>query len=92
MIIRDVMMPQKDGYQLSEALRGNALTSHVPIILLTAKGDDNSKLTGLSRQVDENLTKPFSADELRSRLLTYWKLGKYCESVLALSSSTGKSK
>ncbi len=64
LIISDVMMPQKDGFELTEALRKNTGTSHIPLILLTAKTALESKIKGLKSGADLYLTKPFSPEEL----------------------------
>jgi len=64
LIISDVMMPQKDGFELTEALRKNTGTSHIPLILLTAKIALESKIKGLKSGADLYLTKPFSPEEL----------------------------
>lgn len=68
LIISDIMMPVKDGYQVTAELRENPLTNHIPIVLLTAKGDRDSRLKGWDEKADEYLTKPFDADELNLRL------------------------
>ncbi|WP_422359220.1 hybrid sensor histidine kinase/response regulator transcription factor [Reichenbachiella sp.] len=64
LIICDVMMPEKDGFELTKALKNNSLSSHVPIILLTAKSTLKSRVEGLESGADAYLNKPFSVDEL----------------------------
>ena len=68
LIISDVMMPKKDGFEVVTTLRQHTATSHIPIILLTAKSALDSRLEGLSRGADVYLTKPFSPKELVIRV------------------------
>ncbi len=67
-IISDVMMPQMDGYQLTRAIKSDHRTSHIPLILLTAKDDRQSRLQGWQDKADEYLTKPFDPQELSVRI------------------------
>ena len=67
-IISDVMMPEMDGFEATHHLRQMDETSHIPIILLTARGDKESRLKGWYEKADEYLTKPFDVDELLIRL------------------------
>jgi YesN/AraC family two-component response regulator len=67
-ILSDVMMPKKDGYKVCRTLKKNFRTSHIPIVLLSAKADKVSKIEGLKYGADAYLTKPFDASELLIRL------------------------
>lgn len=64
LIVSDVMMEKMDGIELSRKIRNNSHTSHIPIILVTAKGDRDSKIEGLSEGVNDFITKPFDEQEL----------------------------
>ena len=68
LILSDVMMPEKDGFEVLDVLKNDPRTSHIPILLLTAKADVASKLSGLSRGADAYLSKPFNKAELLATL------------------------
>ncbi len=67
-IISDLMMPGKNGYEVCNELKTHELTSHIPIILLTAKADLESRMQGWAEQADEYLAKPFDEGELKIRV------------------------
>ncbi|VGO12659.1 Sensor histidine kinase TmoS [Pontiella desulfatans] len=68
LIISDVMMPLMDGTQLCAELKSNPLTSHIPIILLTARTAQEHELEGLKAGADAYVTKPFAIDLLKARI------------------------
>ncbi|MEM6697471.1 MAG: ATP-binding protein, partial [Bacteroidota bacterium] len=63
-IVSDVMMPEKNGFELCETLKADVRSSHIPIILLTAKVDLNARLEGLGKGANAYLSKPFHQEEL----------------------------
>jgi len=67
-IISDVMMPEMNGFELCLLLKSDILTNHIPIIMLTAKSDVKSTLTGLSYGADAYVSKPFYKKELLLRI------------------------
>ena len=67
LVVSDVMMPGTDGYTLCRTLKGDPALEHVPVILLTARADEASRLEGLAEGADAYLAKPFSAEELLTR-------------------------
>lgn len=68
LVILDIMMPGEDGLQVCKKLRGKPETAGIPIILLTAKGDETDKVVGLELGADDYVAKPFSPKELVARV------------------------
>lgn len=64
LILSDVMMPIKDGFALCDTLKQDERTSHIPIVLLTARAAVSDRIAGLRRGADAYLVKPFSREEL----------------------------
>lgn len=67
-ILSDVMMPEIDGFELTRQLKNHEVTSHIPILLLTARADMDSKIEGLTDGADDYISKPFHKEELMVRL------------------------
>ena len=88
-IISDVMMPEKDGYQVCDRLKNDERTSHIPIILLTAKADAASRVAGLSRGADAYLAKPFDLTELLVQISTLLENRKRMAAHFAKTIQTG---
>ena len=67
-ILSDVMMPVMDGIRMLDTVKNDFRTSHIPVVLLTAKADIASRLEGLERGADAYITKPFNREELKVQL------------------------
>ena len=76
LVLTDVMMPEVGGFALLAALRQNPATSVVPVIMLSAKADEEALIEGLDLGADDYLTKPFSARELVARVEAQLKLSR----------------
>lgn len=68
LVVSDLMMPGFDGRELCKRIKSNDATSHIPVIILTARADQSSKIQALGTGADDYLTKPFNARELRVRV------------------------
>jgi DNA-binding response OmpR family regulator len=74
-ILLDVMMPGMDGYKVAATLKADAATAHVPIVLLTALDDRNSRAHGLNAGAEDVLAKPVSGAELRQKVRSLLQRG-----------------
>jgi DNA-binding response OmpR family regulator len=68
LLVLDLMLPGMDGLLLCQALRGDAATAAIPIIMLTARGEEAERIAGLELGADDYVTKPFSPRELTARV------------------------
>jgi len=68
LIITDLMMPKMDGIEFCEKIKTHINTSHIPVIMLTARAGVDNRVLGLETGADEYLTKPFNANELKARV------------------------
>ncbi len=68
LILLDLMLPGMDGLLVCQALRGDPATAAIPIIMLTARGDEAERIAGLELGADDYVTKPFSPRELTARV------------------------
>ncbi len=76
LIILDLMLPGMSGLEICKVLKGDIATRHIPIIMLTAKGEEVDKIVGLELGADDYVTKPFSPRELILRVNRSLRRGK----------------
>lgn len=89
-IVSDIMMPVMDGIELCKRIKEDMRTSHIPVILLTAKDSLQDKEEGYASGADSYLTKPFSAKLLHSRINNLLETRKKIASLLALTDTQPK--
>ena len=87
LVISDVMMPVMDGFQLCHALKTNEKTSHIPVMLLTARSAEESRIEGFETGADDYLVKPFHSREMNVRVNNLIRSRKemrkrFCEEVM----------
>ena len=88
LILSDVMMPGMDGFELLRSLRSDPETQEIPIILLSARAGEESRIEGLEAGADDYLIKPFSARELLARIEATLKLAELRKTARRLRSQT----
>ncbi len=76
LVLSDVMMPRLDGFGLLRALRDDSATNTIPVILLSARAGEESRVEGLQAGADDYLVKPFTAVELLARVETHLRMAK----------------
>ncbi len=76
LVLSDIMMPNVDGFALLQSLRSNDATNTIPIILLSARAGEESRVEGIDAGADDYLVKPFSARELLARVQTHLELAR----------------
>jgi len=68
LVLLDLMLPKADGLTVCKTLKSNPKTAHIPVVMLTAKGEESDKIVGLELGADDYVTKPFSVKELLARV------------------------
>lgn len=68
LILTDVRMPKMTGYEACKAIKANESTAHIPVVILSAKGQDEERDLGIESGADEYIVKPFAPDELTKRV------------------------
>ena len=72
-IIMDVRMPRMTGYDACRAMKADAMLKDIPVVFLSAKGQDSEIQTGLDAGAEEYLLKPFAPNQLAERVKTFWQ-------------------
>jgi PAS domain S-box-containing protein len=81
LIVSDIMMPRLDGFGLLRALRADEALKSIPVILLSARAGEESRIEGLHTGADDYLVKPFSARELLARVRSHLTMARNCQEV-----------
>jgi signal transduction histidine kinase/PAS domain-containing protein len=83
LVLTDVMMPEMDGFQLLHELRRNESTQSVPVILLSARAGEESRVEGMDAGADDYLIKPFTARELVARVDAHLRIARFRRQAIA---------
>lgn len=87
LILTDLLMPRKDGLEMCREIKMSEVLNYIPVIMITARSTDADKLMGLEAGADAYLVKPFSADELKLRIINLIKQREVMREKYALSSN-----
>ncbi len=79
LIILDIMLPKRDGFEICKDIKQNKETARIPIVMLTARGEEIDRIVGLELGADDYIVKPFSPRELMLRIKAIFKRGKVVE-------------
>lgn len=77
LVVSDIMMPEMDGNELCRLIKEDKRTAHIPVILLSAKQNTESKVEGLTMGADDYVTKPFNMTILVLRIRKLIELSRY---------------
>jgi two-component system cell cycle response regulator len=77
LVLLDVMMPGMDGFAVCRHLRADPITAEIPVLLVTALDDRDTRLEGISAGADDFISKPYDRAELRMRVKTIMRIGRY---------------
>ena len=89
LIILDIMLPKMDGFETCRSLKGGSRSAHIPIVMLTARGEEVDRVVGLELGADDYIVKPFSPRELVLRVKAVLKRGRTPESEKDLLTAGG---
>jgi response regulator RpfG family c-di-GMP phosphodiesterase len=92
LVLLDVMMPEIDGFEVCRRLRADPLVAEVPIVLVTALDDRDSRLKGIESGADDFVSKPFDRTELRARIRAITRLNRYRHDISARKQAEARGK
>ncbi len=90
LVLTDVMMPEMDGFALLEAIRKSSTLRMTPVIMLSARAGEESRIEGLDAGADDYLTKPFTARELMARVEAQLKMARLRKEAAEQQSALGR--